>query len=562
MYYLSLGGGVFVGMVITALFLIQKQQKVGGLLSNELAILQERLQQQDERLSQDQQVIQTLEQSQTTLKSDKNRLQLESAVKSQEINQLEQYKHEANESREKIHGLLSSQSKLEENLKQFGETKEQVQELELKYETVRQTNQSLTGSIAKLQEKLSHFEELETEHLKVRQELANTSKIASERQAEIAKISTLLQKERDSATEKMALLNEAKEELADRFKTVAQEIFEEKGAKFNTKQEKELGNILDPLKEQLTSFNKRINDIHKSSSDDQASLRRELEILRQANLDLNREAKNLSKALKGDQKVQGNWGEMILEKVLEHSGLRKGKEYETQSSCRDDDHKLFRPDIIIHLPEGRHLIIDSKVSLVAYEEACSAEDDGVKQQAVNNHVMSVRKHIKELADKDYSNLPGLKSPDFVLLFMPIESAFMLAFQADEDLFGYGFERRIIVVTPSTLLATLRTIQNIWQFERQNQNTREIASRAAKIYEKLRLFLVSMEDLGKQLDKSQDTYTTAIKRLSQGRGNLLGQAEELKNLGIKVKKEFPQQMIDLTQLDDEDVVEKLTSGTNS
>ncbi len=551
LHYISLLVGLFLGATVAGLFLLQKQQKSQRSLNDELVILQERLHQQEGSIDQLKQTATSLEERRLALESTRNNLERNLAVKNQEISQLEQFKSEAIAGREKIITLSNYRSELDEKLKQFTETKQNLKSLELKLDTMQETNKAQTGQLAKLQEKLNHFDELSRKHSELQVQLSLSQDTASDRQAEIATLTTLLKKERDASTEKLALLNEAKEELADRFKTVAQEIFEEKGTKFNTKQEKELGNLLDPLKEQLTSFNKRINDIHESSSKDQASLRQELETLRKSNLDLNREARNLSKALKGDQKVQGNWGEMILEKVLEHSGLRKGREYETQSGYRDDDNKLFKPDVIVHLPEGRNVIIDSKVSLVAYEQSCSTEDEAIKKQALSGHVLSVRKHIKELSDKDYADLSGLKSPDFVLLFIPIESAFMSAFQADESLFQYGFERRIIVVTPSTLLATLRTIQNIWQFERQNQNTREIASRASKIYEKLRLFLVSMDDLGKQLHRAQDTYDTALKRLSQGRGNLLGQAQDLKNLGVKVKKEFPQQILELANLELED-----------
>ncbi len=400
-------------------------------------------------------------------------------------------------------------------------------------------------------EKVKQLADLAGQYQQLQKQYNDLLHSSSADQAEIARLSTLLEQERLSSSEKLKLLNEAKEEMAHRFKTVAQEIFEDKGKKFSNNQEKGLGSILNPLKEQIFSFNKRINDIHESASKDQASLRQEIETLRKSNFDLNQEARNLSNALKGDQKIQGNWGEMILEKVLEHSGLRKGIEYETQAGHRDENNKLFKPDVIIHLPEGRDVIIDSKVSLVAYEAACSTEDDKEKQQALAAHVLSVRTHIKELSGKDYSALPGLKSPDFVLMFMPIEPAFRAVFQADDNLFQYGFDRKIIVVTPSTLLATLRTIENIWRFERQNENTKEIAARASKIHEKLRLYLVSMDELGKQLHRAQITYDQAVNRLSKGRGNLVQQTQEFVELGIKVKKEFPESMLEIST-DNDDV----------
>ena len=425
-----------------------------------------------------------------------------------------------------------------QELLHYSELRKNFNILESKLETLREENIEYVREIAQLQENLNQYANLSKRH----QELHD---IVNKRTAELARTTTLLQKEQEISTEKLNIAKEAKEEMAHRFKNVAQEIFAEKGLQFNTRQEKELGHILNPLKEQISSFNKRINDLHDSSSKDQASLRQEITTLRNANISLNMEAKNLSQALKGDQKIQGNWGEMILEKVLEHSGLRKDIEYETQTGHRDDQQKLFKPDVIVHLPEGRDIIIDSKVSLSAYERSCRTNNAKEKQQALTAHIASIRKHIKELSDKDYGNLPGLKSPDFVLMFMPIEPAFISAFQADENLFQYGFEQRIIVVTPSTLLATLRTIENIWRFEHQNQNTREIAARASKIYEKLRLYLVSMDDLGKQLTKAQSSYDQAINRLAHGRGNLVTQTHELIKLGVKVKKELPVNILELS-----------------
>ncbi len=531
--------------------ILAAQQRYGRrqqTLSNELNITQEQFSQSktdNEKLNIE---ILALKQLHSELETEVNDVKRHLAVKNQEIVELGQYKTEVTESREKIITLSNSRSELEEKLKQLSDTKQRLKEKELILDSLRNDNKVQTSKCAQLEEKIQHFADLAEDFGRLQHEFSQSQSLSSTRQAEIAKLSTLLQKERDATTEKLDLLNQAKEEMANRFKTVAQEIFEEKGTKFNTDQEKQLGTILDPLKEQITSFQKRINDIHHTSSKDQASLRQELETLRRSNLDLNKEARNLTHALKGDKKIQGNWGERILEKVLEHSGLRKGIEYETQSGHRDDNHKLLKPDVIVHLPEGRDVVIDSKVSLIAYEKSCSIDDTVKRKQALDAHVLAVRTHINLLANKDYSNIPGLKSPDFVLMFMPIEPAFMAAFQTDDSLFNYGFEKRIVVVTPSTLLATLRTIENIWRFERQNQNTKAIASLASKVYDKLRLFLEDMDKLGKQLNTATGTYDNAIRRLSQGQGNLLSQAEKFVELGVKVKKELPKSMLEISSLD--------------
>ncbi|CAN0574860.1 unnamed protein product, partial [Ectocarpus sp. 12 AP-2014] len=284
-------------------------------------------------------------------------------------------------------------------------------------------------------------------------------------------------------------------------------------------------------------FRKRVEDVYTSETRDRQALRSEIKSLQDLNRQITEEAANLARALKGDKKVQGNWGELILERVLERSGLRKGVEYETQGSFRDSDHQLLRPDVIVNLPDKRHLVVDSKVSLVAYQQWVNEEDDAVRGDHLRQHVDAVRTHIRSLSEKDYSQLNGLHSPDFVFLFMPIEPAFVAAFQQDENLFAEAFERKIIVVTPTTLLATLRTIENIWRYERQSQNARRIADRASAVYDKLRVFVESMEKLGTQLNTAQGSYDAAMNTLTRGRGNLVSQANRFVELGVRVKKEI-------------------------
>jgi len=245
---------------------------------------------------------------------------------------------------------------------------------------------------------------------------------------------------------------------------------------------------------------------------------------------------------------------MILERVLEQSGLRKGLEYETQGAFRDEDNRLFKPDVIVRLPENKDVIIDSKVSLVAYERYCSAEDDNQRIESLKRHTEAVRNHIKGLSNKDYSSLKGLRSLDFVLLFMPIEAAFMAAFQADEKLFNDAFEHKIVVVTPTTLLATLRTVQNIWRYEQQNENARLIADKAGSLYDKIRGFVEDIEKLGNQLNTVHKTYDGIVNKLSTGSGNLLRQASAFEELGVKVKKKLPRSLTEQMVADDEDSVE--------
>ena len=287
---------------------------------------------------------------------------------------------------------------------------------------------------------------------------------------------------------------------------------------------------------------------------DRESLRTQVKQLHSLNQKINEEAANLTRALKGDKKAQGNWGEMILERVLERSGLRKGEEYVTQGSFTSDDGRRLRPDVVIHLPEGKDVVVDSKVSLVAYDTYAAAESEDEQLIALKSHVEAVRNHIKSLSEKDYSQLEGLRSLDFVLMFMPIEAAFVAAFQHDEKLFSDAFEQNIIVVTPTTLLATLRTIENIWRHERQNRYSRDLADRAGKVYDKLRVFVEDMEKLGKQLHTANATYDKAMNGLTRGRGNLIAQANRFTDLGVRVKKELPKSILESAELETGDVTE--------
>ncbi len=365
----------------------------------------------------------------------------------------------------------------------------------------------------------------------------------SDHKSNVTELETRMAAERQAAVEKLALLDEAKTKLGNEFKLLANQIFDEKGKAFSAQNQSSLGEILKPVQSELQSFRDRIETVHKEDVEARGSLKEQLLNLQRLNKQMNDEARNLTRALKGDKKMQGDWGELILETVLEQSGLRKGKEYETQGGFRDDGGNLRKPDVILNLPDGKHMIIDSKVSLVAYNEFMAADDEQIREQALTAHVQSVRNHIDELSGKDYSSLIGLKAPDFVFMFMPIEAAFMAAFQTDEKLFSRAFERNIVVVTPTTLLATLRTVENIWRYERQNENAKRIADKAGSVYDKLRGFLEDFEKIGTQLTTVQKSYDGARNKLTRGHGNLIRQAEGFVELGVKIKKQLPKNMLD-------------------
>jgi DNA recombination protein RmuC len=304
-----------------------------------------------------------------------------------------------------------------------------------------------------------------------------------------------------------------------------------------------LGGLLDPLKVQLDSFRKRVDAVHGEQIQGQAGLRNELDNLRKLNQQITDEAANLTKALKGDKKLQGNFGEQHAELLLQQAGLRKDIEYQREPNFKDQDNQNRRPDFIINLPDGKHIIIDSKVSLNDYSRYFSADDEVQQQQAMMAHVGNIENHINSLSDKDYAKLKGMNAPDFVFMFMPIEPAFLMALEAKPELFNQAYERRIAIVTPTTLLPVLRTVASLWEVDKQNRSTELLAEQAGRVYDRLRVFVEKMEKLGLQLNTAQTTYDDAWRSLYSGRGNLVGQAERFRELGVRAKKPLPNSVTD-------------------
>jgi DNA recombination protein RmuC len=307
-----------------------------------------------------------------------------------------------------------------------------------------------------------------------------------------------------------------------------------------------LEGLLSPLKEQLEGFKKQVNDSFSQEAKERHTLVHELKNLQRLNEHMTREAVNLTQALKGDNKQQGNWGEVVLARVLAESGLREGHEYQTQVSLQNEAGKRYQPDVIVHLPQNKQVVVDSKMALVAYERYFNAENDIQREQALSDHLAALRAHIKGLSLKDYHQLKGIQSLDYVLMFIPVEPAFQVAIQADPSLVKDAMEQNIILVSPTTLLVALRTIDNLWRNERQNENAQLIAERAAKLYDKLRLFVDDMEGLGGALDKANQTYQGAMNKLATGRGNVIRQAESFKQLGVEVKRPISPDLAQLAQ----------------
>lgn len=345
------------------------------------------------------------------------------------------------------------------------------------------------------------------------------------------------QADKTNLEEKLTLLKEAREQLNSEFSLLANKIFDDKQQRFTEQSQQTLSASVNPLKEQIEAFRKKVEDAYDKENSERSKLVGQIAELQKQTRQIGEDAINLTNALKGDNKTQGNWGEVILERLLEDSGLQRGREYDVQVALKDEDGKRRNPDVIVRLPEGKDIIIDSKVSLLHYEQYTSATDDASRQQALKQHLTSVRTHVQQLSGKSYEKLEGIRSLDFVFLFIPVEAAFMSALQADQSLFQEAYAKHIILVSPTTLLASLRTVENIWRYEKQNQNAEEIARQAGGLYDQFALLIDALEDVGKQIDKASQAYALTHKRLATGRGNLIRRVESLRLLGAKTKKQL-------------------------
>jgi DNA recombination protein RmuC len=339
----------------------------------------------------------------------------------------------------------------------------------------------------------------------------------------------------------------ARKSLTEEFQNLASTILEDKSRRFSEQNLQSLGNLLDPFKERLNEFKKRVEEIHYQDAQQQAVLKSELDSLKSLNQQMTAEAHDLATALKGQAKKQGNWGELVLENVLARSGLQEGKDYRREVSFKSEDGKQ-RPDVIIYLPDAKHLIVDAKVSLNAYTRYVNAEDELDRKQALSEHVKAVGDRIKELADRRYFELGELNSPEMVFMFVPVESAFVEALRADESLFQQALERNVLVATPTTLLTSLNIVRQLWRLEKQNAHSAALAESAGKLYHKLAVFVRSMEELGGKLDAARNSYTKAFGQLYQGRGNLIKQAKDFERLGVAVKAALPQDLVDKAELE--------------
>lgn len=379
------------------------------------------------------------------------------------------------------------------------------------------------------------------------EELAHLKEELHEYQLRNTRLATRLESDQQLFTEKLSLLQEARDELKLQFSQLAGQIFEDRSTKLSELNHEKLDALLTPFNRELNELRREINEIYSKDSRERFALKQEISQLQEINRHLGDEANSLSQALKGDNKTLGNWGELVLERLLETSGLRRGVEFSTQTGHRSSDNQLLKPDVIIHLPGSRDIIIDAKTSLLAWSRYLATEKQEEQQRAMTALLHSLRTHFTGLGAKNYPGARGLHSLDFVLMFIPIEAAFAAACRHDPSLLEDALSHNVVLVSPTTLLATLRTVENIWKFEQQGKNAREIARRAGLLYDKFRSFLDELEKLGRQLDNARTSYDNAISRLSQGQGNLISQAVQLKELGVQPKRDLPEQIIRQAEL---------------
>lgn len=392
----------------------------------------------------------------------------------------------------------------------------------------------------KLEEKVNYLQ-AEKESLTTEVEQFEVQNLQQLQQ--LAKNETEFENLQEKLEEQKNQMEDLQKKFTTEFENIANKILEKNSEKFTAANQKNMSDVLNPLKEKIQLFEKKVEDTYKQGLKDQTDLRAELKKLFDLNSKISEEATNLTRALKGDVKKQGNWGEVVLERILERSGLNEGAGgYQKQFSDNSEDGKRIQPDIVVNLPDNKHIIVDSKVSLVAYEKAVNAVDEKERQQAVKEHLLSLKTHIKGLSEKHYQTARNLNSPDFVLLFIPVESSFSLAIQEDQDLFSFAWDLKVVLVSPSTLLATLRTIASIWQQENQTRNALEIARQGGALYDKFVGFVNDMENIGKNLDTTRKTYDAAVNKLQTGTGNLISRAESIKKLGAKTTKELPKAML--------------------
>jgi DNA recombination protein RmuC len=435
-----------------------------------------------------------------------------------------------------------------------GAARKSAENLQAELEKRNTEIESLRTQLAEAQERAVRAEEeaKRVSELKLTLEAAEQSRDQfrhelSAAQNENTRLTTNLANEERNVQEKIQLLQESREELKNQFQTLAQDILEQKSKVFAEQNQSSIGNLLNPIREKFTEFQQKVTELREQGIEHRAELKTQIENLSNLNERLSAEANSLVKALKGSSKTQGDWGELLLEQILESAGLRKGEQFQVQqthSGEQDGETRKFRPDVILNLPEGKHLVVDSKVSLRDYSDYSAASDDAERDTALKQHLNAVQNHIRDLSTRKYQNLYDLQSVDFVIMFVPIEPAYIVALAHDSNLWQKAWEQNVLLVGPSTLLFVVRTVAELWRQEQQNRNAQTIADRGAELYDKLSAFVKDLEDTGRNIDRAKASYDEAYKKLATGRGNAIRQAEMLRDLGVKSTKQLPSQLVEM------------------
>jgi DNA recombination protein RmuC len=427
-----------------------------------------------------------------------------------------------------------------------------IKKLTTEQQSAQQEQMHIQNKLGRLTQRIERIAELEIEKNYWQQQYQQSSKLTGELRTQLESQAARFEQEQIASKDKLLLLEVAEQRLQEQFENIANKIFEQKQEKFSQSSKASLDSILSPLKEQIEGFKKQVTDQYVKEGQERASLKTEIMGLKELNQQITHDAAALTKALKGDNKVQGNWGEVVLERVLKESGLREGHEFDTQVALKNEYGKSYQPDVVVHLPNDKDVVIDSKVSLVAYEQYFNEHDDELARTVhLKEHVNSLRNHIKELGKKDYQDLKGIRTLDYVLMFIPIESAFLLGADQAPELLKLAFDNNIMLVSPTNLLVALRTINNIWQYEYQNQNAQKIADNAAKLYDKFHGFMVDMDKVGKAIESSQKSYDGAMNKLSTGKGNLVRQVEQFRKLGVQSNKRLDVELLGNADVEDDE-----------
>ncbi|MCL1144701.1 DNA recombination protein RmuC [Shewanella marinintestina] len=423
------------------------------------------------------------------------------------------------------------------------ELKENIHQKELTIDQYQDKLEYRLEQLGKAQAQAERTVELEQALLDNQRKQMETQLALSKSNAMQQTLAASFNAKEQALNDKIQLLEDSELRLNAQFENLATKIFEARSEKLQSQNNQQLDSVLAPFKQQIEGFRAQVQASYSHEQTQRSALKHQLDSLTELNLKMSQDAVNLTKALKGDNKQQGNWGEVILERVLQESGLREGHEYDTQTDLKNDTGKRFKPDVIVHLPENKDVVIDAKMSLIAYERYFNSDDEVIRAQAIKEHILSVRAHIKGLSQKDYQKLHGLKSLDYVLMFIPLEPAFLLALEHDPSLVNYALESNIMLVSPTNLLVALRTINNIWRYEYQNQNAQMIAKQAGKIYDKLCGYLDDMDKLGRALESADKNFTSAMNKLSTGKGNVIRQAHQMQQLGVETSKKVDAQLLD-------------------